>query len=106
MNKLALYVLATVAATASVSASFSAWAAPASTVTRAQVTAELAAVRAAGYRQTGEDPYYPARLSEALMKVGSTAGQSTADTSGYGTMSPTASESGSIARELPIYRGR
>jgi len=103
MNKLALYVLATVAATASVSVS--AWAAPESTVTRAEVTAELAAVRAAGYRQTGEDPYYPARLSEALMKIGST-GPSTADTSGYGTMSPTASESGSIARELPIYRGR
>ncbi|VWD02447.1 membrane protein [Burkholderia lata] len=101
MNKLALYVLATVAATASVSA----WAAQESTVTRAEVKAELAAVRAAGYRQTGEDPYYPARLSEALMKIGST-GPSTADTSGYGTMSTAMSESGSIARELPIYRGR
>ncbi|WP_175954143.1 DUF4148 domain-containing protein [Burkholderia sp. BCC0405] len=105
MNKLALYVLATVAATASISMSISAWAAPESTVTRADVTAELAAVRAAGYRQTGEDPHYPARLAEALAKIGST-GPSTADTSGYGTMSPAASESGSIARELPIYRGR
>ncbi|HDR9584736.1 TPA: DUF4148 domain-containing protein [Burkholderia stabilis] len=101
MNKLALYVLATVAATASVSA----WAAPQSTVTRAEVTAELAALHAAGYRQTGEDPHYPARLSEALMKIGS-ANTPAADTSGYGTMSPAASESGSIARELPIYRGR
>ncbi|RXV69135.1 DUF4148 domain-containing protein [Burkholderia stabilis] len=101
MNKLALYVLATVAATASVSA----WAAPQSTVTRAEVTAELAALHAAGYRQTGEDPHYPARLAEALTKIGST-GTSTADSSGYGTMSPTASESGSITRDNPIYRGR
>ncbi|WGY70088.1 DUF4148 domain-containing protein [Burkholderia cepacia] len=101
MNKLALYVLATVAATASVSA----WAAPQSTVTRAEVKAELAALRAAGYRQTGEDPYYPARLSEALKKVGST-GTSTADTSGYGTAAPAASESGPIAADRPIYRGR
>ncbi|WP_175917514.1 DUF4148 domain-containing protein [Burkholderia pyrrocinia] len=101
MNKLALYVLATVAATASVSA----WAAPQSTVTRAEVTAELAALHAAGYRQTGEDPHYPARLAEALTKIGST-GTSAADASGYGTMSPTASESGSIAADRPIYRGR
>ncbi|AOJ34338.1 DUF4148 domain-containing protein [Burkholderia metallica] len=101
MNKLALYVLATVAATASVSA----WAAPQSTVTRAEVTAELAALHAAGYRQTGEDPHYPAKLAEALTKIGST-GASVADTSGYGTMSPTASESGSIAADRPIYRGR
>ncbi|MCA8016814.1 DUF4148 domain-containing protein [Burkholderia metallica] len=101
MNKLALYVLATVAATASVSA----WAAPQSTVTRAEVTAELAALHTAGYRQTGEDPHYPAKLAEALTKIGST-GTSVADTSGYGTMSPTASESGSIAADRPIYRGR
>ena len=101
MNKLALYVLATVAATASVSA----WAAPQSTVTRAEVTAELAALHAAGYRQTGEDPHYPAKLAEALTKIGST-GTSAADTSGYGTMPPTASESGSIAADRPIYRGR
>ena len=101
MNKLALYVLATVAATASVSA----WAAPQSTVTRAEVTAELAALHAAGYRQTGEDPHYPAKLAEALTKIGST-GTSVADTSGYGTMSPTAGESGSIAADRPIYRGR
>ncbi|WP_423369237.1 DUF4148 domain-containing protein [Burkholderia sp. LMG 32019] len=103
MNKLALYVLATVAATASVSVS--AWAAPQSTVTRAEVKAELAALRAAGYRQTGEDPYYPARLAEALKKVGST-GTSTADTSGYGTAAPAASESGPMAADRPIYRGR
>ena len=83
MNKLALYVLATVAATASVSVSISAWAAPPSPVARAEVKAELAALRAAGYRQNGEDPYYPARLAEALKKIGST-GTSTADTSGYG----------------------
>ncbi|UXU90245.1 DUF4148 domain-containing protein [Burkholderia sp. S-53] len=101
MNKLALYVLATVAATASVSA----WAAPQSTVTRAEVTAELAALHAAGYRQTGEDPYYPARLAQALTKIGST-GTSTADTSGYGTAAPATSESGSIAADRPIYRGR
>lgn len=101
MNKLALYVLATVAATASVSA----WAAPQTTVTRAEVTAELAALHAAGYRQTGEDPHYPARLAEALTKIGAT-GTSTADTSGYGTMTPATSESGSIAADRPIYRGR
>lgn len=103
MNKLALYVLATVAATASVSVS--AWAAPQSTVTRAEVKAELAALRAAGYRQNGEDPYYPARLAEALKKVGST-GTSAADTSGYGMAAPAASESGPTAADRPIYRGR
>ncbi|KVL19419.1 DUF4148 domain-containing protein [Burkholderia cepacia] len=103
MNKLALYVLATVAATASVS--ISAWAAPQSTVTRAEVKAELAALRAAGYRQNGEDPYYPARLAEALKKIGST-GTSTADTSGYGMAAPAASESGSMTADRPIYRGR
>ena len=103
MNKLALYVLATVAATASVSVS--AWAAPQSTVTRAEVTAELAALHAAGYRQTGEDPHYPARLAEALTKIGAT-GTSTADTSGYGMAAPATSESGSIATDRPIYRGR
>ncbi|KVS28408.1 DUF4148 domain-containing protein [Burkholderia cepacia] len=103
MNKLALYVLATVAATASVSVS--AWAAPQSTVTRAEVKAELAALRAAGYRQNGEDPYYPARLAEALKKVGST-GTSAADTSGYGMAAPAASESGPMAADRPIYRGR
>ncbi|WP_175925099.1 DUF4148 domain-containing protein [Burkholderia cepacia] len=103
MNKLALYVLATVAATASVSVS--AWAAPQSTVTRAEVKAELAALRAAGYRQNGEDPYYPARLAEALKKIGST-GTSTADTSGYGMAAPAASESGSMTADRPIYRGR
>lgn len=103
MNKLALYVLATVAATASVS--ISAWAAPQSTVTRAEVKAELAALRAAGYRQNGEDPYYPARLAEALKKIGST-GTSTADTSGYGMAAPAASESGSMTADRPIYRGQ
>ncbi|KVH71524.1 hypothetical protein WJ42_28380 [Burkholderia cepacia] len=103
MNKLALYVLATVAATASVSVS--AWAAPQSTVTRAEVKAELAALRAAGYRQNGEDPYYPARLAEALKKVGST-GTPAADTSGYGMAAPAASESGPMAADRPIYRGR
>ncbi|MBN3743221.1 MULTISPECIES: DUF4148 domain-containing protein [Burkholderia] len=101
MNKLALYVLATVAAAASVSA----WAAPESTVTRAGVTAELAALHAAGYRQTGEDPHYPARLAEALTKIGST-GASTADTSGYGMAETATSESGSITADRPIYRGR
>ncbi|WP_423761295.1 DUF4148 domain-containing protein [Burkholderia sp. NLJ2] len=101
MNKLALYVLATVAATASVSA----WAAPQPTVTRAEVTAELAALHAAGYRQTGEDPHYPARLAEALTKIGST-GTSTADTSGYGMAAPATSESGPMAADRPIYRGR
>ncbi|ERJ33372.1 hypothetical protein L810_4312 [Burkholderia sp. AU4i] len=105
MNKLALYVLATVAATASVSVSISAWAAPQSTVTRAEVKAELAALRAAGYRQNGEDPYYPARLAEALKKIGST-GTSTADTSGYGMAASAASESGSMTADRPIYRGR
>ncbi|WP_233342685.1 DUF4148 domain-containing protein [Burkholderia cepacia] len=103
MNKLALYVLATVAATVSVSVS--AWAAPQSTVTRAEVKAELAALRAAGYRQNGEDPYYPVRLAEALKKVGST-GTSAADTSGYGMAAPAASESGPMAADRPIYRGR
>ncbi|HGL6721087.1 DUF4148 domain-containing protein [Burkholderia contaminans] len=103
MNKLALYVLATVAATASVSVS--AWATPQSTVTRAEVKAELAALRAAGYRQNGEDPYYPARLAEVLKKIGST-GTSTADTSGYGMAAPAASESGSMTADRPIYRGR
>lgn len=101
MNKLALYVLATVAVTASVSA----WAAPESTVTRAGITAELAALHAAGYRQTGEDPHYPARLAEALKKIGST-GASTADTSGYGMAATATSESGSMTAERPIYRGR
>ena len=72
---------------------------------RAEVNAELAPLRGAGYRQTGEAPYYPARLAEALKKIGST-GTSTADTSGYGMAAPAASESGSMTADRPIYRGR
>ncbi|MDR0245516.1 MAG: DUF4148 domain-containing protein [Burkholderia sp.] len=105
MNKLALCVLATVAATASVSA----FAAQQRAVTRAEVVAELDALHAAGYRQTGEDPHYPVRLSEALTKIGS-AHPSAIDRSGYGTMAQTGTESGSgsgsAKPEWSIYRGR
>ncbi|MFD1557521.1 DUF4148 domain-containing protein [Paraburkholderia silviterrae] len=38
-------------------------------ITRAQVRAELVQIEKAGYRPSGEDPYYPADIQAAEAKV-------------------------------------
>lgn len=78
-------------------------------VTRAQVKAELAALQAAGYHSSGEDPSYPVKLQAALARSGG-ADMTPTKASGYGAMPAAMSESGrrndAMKRDVPVYRGR
>ncbi|KVN45150.1 DUF4148 domain-containing protein [Burkholderia ubonensis] len=89
MNKLIAPTIAIIAGLLSVPAS----AAEQGTVTREQIKAELAALQAAGYHASGEDPSYPVKLQAALMKIRESKTASM-DESGYGIESMTMSESG------------
>ncbi|MCA7953738.1 DUF4148 domain-containing protein [Burkholderia seminalis] len=82
-----------------------------STVTRAQVRAELAALQKAGYLPNRpNDPNYPANLQAALNRIHDSAGVA-ADTqaAGYGSEAGSATQSGSrnVVRtaERSIYFG-
>jgi Domain of unknown function (DUF4148) len=66
-----------------------------STVTRAQVRAELAALAKAGYRPGGRDPYYPSDIQAAEAKIHSSQVAGSAPTSAsYGGTEAVQSESG------------
>lgn len=75
---------------------------PGSTITRAQVRAELVKLQQAGYNSArGEDPHYPEAIQAATARVAeqqrALAQAQGADASGYGAQAQGASASGSRA---------
>ncbi|RQS34457.1 DUF4148 domain-containing protein [Burkholderia sp. Bp8992] len=75
---------------------------PGSTITRAQVRAELVQLQQAGYNSArGEDPHYPEAIQAATARVAeqqrALAQAQGADASGYGAQAQGASASGSRA---------
>ncbi|GLU33845.1 DUF4148 domain-containing protein [Trinickia caryophylli] len=74
-------------------------------VTREQVKQDLIRLEQAGYRPTGQDPYYPADIQAAEQRVDAQQGAqvaATADTSGYGGSAADNSQSGSAQQSRPM----
>lgn len=87
-------------------------------VTRAQVKADLVAVKQAGYKLGSDRTNYPEGILAAEARLNPQQNVAAADTTGYGAQPAAAQESGApakaktgwqvkrIADDAPIYKGR